>query len=76
MIGMLPELSVKYHGRKQMKTRIAVLAAIVLIAPSILAATDLDQQTLSAWDQYIQAANSQISQSLTGSSAFLWIDGA
>jgi hypothetical protein len=59
-----------------MKTRIAVLAAVVLMAPSILAATDLDQQTLNAWDQYIQATNSKISQSLTGSSSFLWIDGA
>jgi hypothetical protein len=59
-----------------MKTRIAFLAAILLIASPILLATNLDQQTLDAWDKYVQATNLQMAQRSAGTSPFLWIDEA
>jgi hypothetical protein len=55
---------------------IALLVAILLSAPGKLSAADLNEQTLKAWDEYIQGTNSQMKQRLIGTSAFLWIDEA
>lgn len=59
-----------------MRTRCTWLVAILLSAPSILSATDLNPQTISAWDAYIQVTNSRMEQRLSGNSSFLWIDEA
>jgi len=62
--------------RLRAMTRSTILLAIVLTAPSILSATDLTYQTSKAWDEYIQAGNSQMQQRIAGNSPFLWIDEA
>jgi hypothetical protein len=59
-----------------MKIRIAFLTALILIAPSLLSASDLDPQTLAAWNKYVDSISFATSQRATGASAFLWIDEA
>ena len=59
-----------------MKIRIAVLAVLIVIAPSLLSATDLDVQTLAAWNKYVDSISVATSQRVAGASPFLWIDEA
>ena len=55
---------------------LALLLAIVLSSPMLISAADLNQQTINAWDEYIQAINSQMTQRSNGTTSFLWIDEA
>ncbi len=57
-----------------MRTGYALLIAILFSPPSTLSATDLSQQTLKAWDEYIQGTDSRMKQRLAGTTTFLWID--
>jgi hypothetical protein len=59
-----------------MKARCALLIGVLLASPSILLATELNQQTLNAWDKYIEETNSRMQQRLAGTTTFLWIDEA
>jgi hypothetical protein len=47
---------------------------LVLLLPSMLSATELGQQTLNAWNEYIRQADSRMAQRLHGAACFLWID--
>ena len=53
-----------------------LLIGIVLATPPILSATELDQETSKAWDEYIQATNLKMQQRAAGTIPFLWIDEA
>jgi hypothetical protein len=55
---------------------LALLIASLFASPLVLSAADLSQQTLQAWDEYIQETNSQMKLRLTGTGTFLWIDEA
>jgi hypothetical protein len=57
-----------------MRSGYALLIAILFSPPSTLSATDLNQQTLKAWDEYIQGTDSRMKQRLAGTTTFLWID--
>ncbi len=57
-----------------MRSGYALLIAILFSLPPSLSATDLNQQTLRAWDEYIQGTESRMNQRLTGTTSFLWID--
>ena len=46
----------------------------LLSAPTISNATELRDETLNAWNEYVRAANSRMEGRLTGNSPFLWID--
>jgi hypothetical protein len=59
-----------------MKIRIAFLAVLIVIAPSLLSATDLDSQTLAAWNKYIDLVSLETSRRGTSAAPFLWIDEA
>lgn len=59
-----------------MKIRIAFLAVLIVIAPSLLAATDLDPQTLAAWNKYVDLIGFETSQRGTSAVPFLWLDEA
>jgi len=56
-----------------MRTR-AVLAILFLLPPALSKATELKQQTLQAWEDYVRAANTRLEQRATGKSPFLWVD--
>jgi hypothetical protein len=56
-----------------MKIGYGLLIAILFSPVSMLSA-DLSQQTLKAWDEYIQGTESRMNQRLTGTTTFLWID--
>jgi hypothetical protein len=62
------------NGSAHMRTGYALLIAILFSPPSTLSATDLSQQTLKAWDEYIRGADSRMNQRLAGTTTFLWID--
>ena len=51
-----------------------LLIAILLLLPSPLPATGLNQQTLNAWDQYIQGTDLRLRQRLADARNFLWMD--
>lgn len=53
-----------------------LLVGIVLATSPILAATELDQGTSQAWNEYIQATNLKMQQRAAGTDPFLWIDEA
>jgi|SRR5580704_5492726 hypothetical protein len=55
---------------------LALLIAVLFASPLVLSAADLNQQTLQAWEEYVQGTNSQMKQRLTGTGTFLWIDEA
>jgi hypothetical protein len=57
-----------------MRTGYVLLIAILFSPPSTLSATDLSQQTLKAWDDYIQGTESRMNQRLAGTTTFFWID--
>jgi hypothetical protein len=54
----------------------AVLIGMMLATPPIVSATELDQETSKAWNEYIQAANLKMQQRAAGTMPFLWIDEA
>jgi hypothetical protein len=62
------------NGSDHMRIRRAALVAILLSSPSMLSATNLNQQTIKAWDEYIHGTDSRMQQRLTGTATFLWID--
>ena len=45
---------------------LALLLVIVLSSPMLISAADLNQQTINAWDEYIQGINSQMTHRSTG----------
>jgi hypothetical protein len=55
---------------------LALFLALLFPAPPMMSAADLNQQTLNAWDEYIQGINVQMNERSAGTSAFLWIDEA
>src|ERR1700730_18267768 len=61
-------------GSVHMRTGYFLLIAILSSPPSALLAADLTQQTLKAWDEYIQGADLKMKQRLAGTTTFLWID--
>src|ERR1700680_3456371 len=62
------------NGSVRVRTGCVLLIAILFSPPSRLSATDLSQQTLKAWDEYIQGTESRMKQRLAGTTTFLWID--
>jgi hypothetical protein len=44
--------------------------------PSISSATDLNEQTVKAWDEYIRGVNARMQLRLTDPGNFLWMDEA
>ena len=62
------------NGSVRVRTGCVLLIAILFSLPSRLSATDLSQQTLKAWDEYIQGTESRMKQRLAGTTTFLWID--
>ncbi len=58
-------------------TQCALLLAILLVPQSLLLANDLKQETLKAWDDYIQQADAKMKQRIAGGAAtFFWMDEA
>ena len=55
-----------------LRTRCALVIAI-LLAPAVLSATDLSEQTLRSWDEYIRLANSRMQERLAGNAPYLWM---
>jgi hypothetical protein len=55
---------------------LALFLALLLSSPLILRAGDLNEQTLKAWNEYIQGINARMKERSAGTSAFLWIDEA
>lgn len=55
---------------------LGLFLALLFPTPLLLSAADLNQQTLKAWDEYIQGINVQMNERSAGTSAFLWIDEA
>jgi hypothetical protein len=50
------------------------LFQLLLFAPAISRATELKDETLHAWQEYVRIANARMERRLHGDSAFLWID--
>jgi len=57
-----------------MEIRAAFATLFLLFAPAVLNATELKQETLTAWDAYMRGANLQVKERLDKNSPFLWID--
>src|SRR5258708_33715186 len=57
-----------------MQIRAALATLFFLLAPAVSNATELKQETLTAWDAYMRAANLQLEERLNNNSPFLWID--
>ena len=49
----------------------ALLVATLLLTSSVVWGTELNQQTLDAWNQHIQSANTQMQQRLSGALPYL-----
>src|SRR5271165_5705135 len=64
----------KLRVRHARRVLIRLTCVSFLLAPPSSYATELKEQTLDAWDTYIQAANSQMREREQGS--FLWVDEA
>jgi hypothetical protein len=54
--------------------RAATIAVLTLLSVAISCAADLKQQTVDAWDAYIQRENAEIQQRADDPSCFLWVD--
>lgn len=62
-----------------MKVRYGVaifLFQLLLVAPTISKATELKEETLKAWEEYVHAANARMERRLRGDDPFLWVDEA
>lgn len=56
-------------------SKATVLAALLIVsAPAVSNAAELKQETLQAWQGYIQTANARMQERLHGHAPFLWID--
>jgi hypothetical protein len=53
-----------------------LLLAVVLSVPSVCSATDLNEQTVKAWDEYIRGASARMQLRLADPGNFLWMDEA
>jgi len=47
---------------------------LLLLAPTISRATELKEETLKVWEEYVHATNLRMERRLRGDSPFLWID--
>jgi hypothetical protein len=54
--------------------KLGLLVATILLISSVVWSTELNQQTLDAWNQHIQSVNAQMQQRLSGALPYLWID--
>ena len=67
----------RFRGRQAVSVEaLALLIALLFSSTLVLSAADLNQQTLKAWDEYIQGINAQMKKRSVGTSTFLWIDEA
>jgi hypothetical protein len=65
----------KLEALVNVKYGVAIFLLLSLLsAPTISNATELRDETLNAWNEYVRAANSRMEGRLTGNSPFLWID--
>jgi hypothetical protein len=53
---------------------VVFLFQLLLFAPAISRATELREETLKVWDEYVHTANVRMERRVRGDSAFLWID--
>ena len=53
-----------------MEIRAALATLFLLLAPAVLNATELKQETLTAWDAYMRGANLQVKERLDKNSPF------
>jgi hypothetical protein len=61
-----------FRVRCSHRVLVGLMCVSLLFAPATSAATELKEQTLNAWDAYIQTANSEMDRRLH--SPFLWVD--
>ena len=59
-----------------MEIRAALAILFLLLAPAVSNATELMQETLTAWAAYMRGANLHLEERLNKNSPFLWIDEA
>ena len=55
---------------------LALFMVVLFSSPLFLSAADLNQETLHAWNEYIQGVQSQMDQRSAGAAPFFWIDEA
>lgn len=51
-----------------------LLVQLLLLAPTISRATELKEETVKAWEEYVHTANARMEKRLRGDSPFLWVD--
>ncbi len=56
--------------------RFTLLMIATLVVSSVASANGLEPQTLKAWNDYIQAVNTQMQQRASGATSFMWLDEA
>ena len=58
-------------------TKATAFASLLLVcAPAVSIGAELKNETLRAWEDYIQTVNSRMEERLHGGLPFLWVDGA
>jgi len=60
-----------FHVRCPRRVPVGLICLCLLVAPAASEGAELKEQTLNAWDAYIQAANSEMDHRLH---PFLWVD--
>ena len=61
-----------FHIRCPRRVLVGLMCVGLLVAPAASEGADLKEQTLNAWDAYIQTANAEMDHRLQG--PFLWVD--
>lgn len=61
-----------FHARCLQRVLVGLIGVSFLVAPAASEGAELKEQTLNAWDAYIQTANSEMDHRLKG--PFLWVD--
>ena len=61
-----------FHVRCSRGVLVGVMCISLLVAPAASEGAELKEQTLNAWDAYIQTANAEMDHRLQG--PFLWVD--
>jgi hypothetical protein len=56
------------------KTKTVPTLLLVLLARAPSKGTELKQQSIQAWEAYVQAANTHVEERASGRSPFLWVD--
>src|SRR5580704_4909207 len=56
------------------RLKIGLVILVMLAAPVMSNASELKQETLNAWEDYLRTANLRIRQSLNTGNPFLWIE--